>query len=716
MGRLEQLRRKKRIAELRSKTGLMENRNKYLADKMSPDELMVARTKNDTLGEYLRQKAQTNIPGESGDDRFQRLFGGIPDKPVGMGEGISRATLEGMTFGHGGEAKAAAQSLGDDLPSDAKFGSPYDQRVAKERGQLGKFRKSDPWTAYPTEIVAALPTAIATAPANIAKAGLLANAATGGIQGGIYAHGASKGGLLNQAKETGIGAATGGGFGVLGKYLGQGASNLYEGYLKNKAAQSIGMTGPQWQTLTRAMSGDDAMTGAGQARMQAAGPTTMLADSGPGAQSVLDSAIQHSPPAARIANQAVSQRVDDAGKSLTTALNTGMGKPGESTSRALTIYGDKANPLNELYKRAYSQAVDYSSPKGMEIERIVRSQVPANAIKAANDLMRMEGKASQQILADIAENGTVTFRKMPDVRQLDYITRGLNQVASTGEGAGALGGQTQLGAAYQNLSRQIRTNLKDLVPEYKTALNVASDAIRQKNARELGATILDNKTLRSDVAEIVADMGDSEIRKVIEGIRLNIDDKLAQVKRTMTDPNTEGRETYKLITEMSSRANKEKLAMVLPEKDVSAIFKQLEEAAVPFELRASVARNSATSARQAAREGEKEAVEGGAWNALLEGHVLDGGKALIAKITGRSPKKKQQISDDFYIGLVKALTGPRGAEAQQLLEKIQRVQPLINEKTGKVSTAIGSSFKANAPVTSPLVAQPTSDYLLKTGR
>ena len=100
--------------------------------------------------------------------------------------------------------------------------------------------------------------------------------------------------------------------------------------------------------------------------------------------------------------------------------------------------------------------------------------------------MRTEGAKSKQIKATILKDGTVKFDVLPDVRQVDYITRGLNQVADIQAGKGALGGTTQLGRSYGNLSRELRGLTKELVPEYATALKLAADPIQARKALQTG--------------------------------------------------------------------------------------------------------------------------------------------------------------------------------------------------------------------------------------
>ena len=69
------------------------------AASMDPTSLSVARSKNDAFGEYLRQQAMQERPGETENERFIRLYGGkVQDRP-GQGEVAVRSGLQGIVTG-----------------------------------------------------------------------------------------------------------------------------------------------------------------------------------------------------------------------------------------------------------------------------------------------------------------------------------------------------------------------------------------------------------------------------------------------------------------------------------------------------------------------------------------------------------------------------------------------------------------------------------------
>ncbi|MFP3442632.1 hypothetical protein R0K18_33350, partial [Pantoea sp. SIMBA_133] len=77
---------------------------------------------------------------------------------------------------------------------------------------------------------------------------------------------------------------------------------------------------------------------------------------------------------------------------------------------------------HEAYEKAYSQPIDYASEAGRNLESLIArvEKAAPGTISLANRLMAGEGVNSKQILASIGDDGSVTFRQMPDTRQIDY--------------------------------------------------------------------------------------------------------------------------------------------------------------------------------------------------------------------------------------------------------------------------------------------------------
>jgi len=397
----------------------------------------------------------------------------------------------------------------------------------------------------------------------------------------------------------------------------------------------------------------------------------------------MDTAIQSSGTAGTQARRVVDDRVADATRRVGQALDDRLGIPGQSTSRALVPFGDP-NPLKGLYARAYDTPIDYTSQLGRQIEDMVNQRVPKAAIDRANELMRVQGLKSKQIAARIQDDGTVIFDRMPDVMQLDYITRGLQQVAREADGKGAMGGTTPVGRAYAELAGTIRQNMRELVPEYGQAVDAARNIILSGKAREAGMTLLRPSTTRADVQKLVATMTPEQRLKVREGVRMQIDDTLANVKRTMSDPNVDAREAYSALTNLSSRASQEKVAMVIGEKEAASLFRELDSAARAFNLRANVAANSRTFGRGAVDERIGAQFTDGIINQARQGKPIASAQGVAQGMLGRSAGDIANLKDEAYGDIVAALL-QRGPQARKTIEGLQREPQLVTGPTEKYS-------------------------------
>lgn len=438
--------------------------------------------------------------------------------------------------------------------------------------------------------------------------------------------------------------------------------------LKGKEAAD-NLSRPARQTITRALSSNDALGANGAAAIRAAGPRGMLVDASPAARDVLDTALQRSGPGALPARRAVDARAADANTTINTALDDALGSPmGVKASETANRVGT-AEARDAAYKKAYSKPIDYASEPGMAVEQLLQ-RVPKGIIGLANRLMQVEGHQSKQILAKIADDGSITFFRQPDVQQVDYITRALNQAAKSGEGQGALGGQTDIGRGYGNLARDIRDQARAAVPEYDVALQTAASPIQLREALRYGEGLLAPNLARDEAREVLEAMTKPQLAGVRQGIRSRIDDVLANVRQVISDPNLDAREATKALQDLSTRAAREKITMALDDPAAAnKLFAELAKATKALELKAGVATNSRTFGRQAVDEAVKDAINGGVFNAGLRGDPLQASKKAWQSVTGRTPAGEANMADKVYSEIANALT-LSGPQAEDLLTSL----------------------------------------------
>ena len=535
--------------------------------------------------------------------------------------------------------------------------------------------------------LAALPAIVAATPAAVGgfvggatsmggqmlRAALL-GATGGGVEGTVSGYGRGEGETrVSEAASGGlIGTALGGFLGGAMPLASAGVRSAWQnikGRSVGQIAKSLNISTDAAKVVRTALENDDLTAAA--AALDRAGSTSMLADAGPGTQRLLDASVTYGGTAPRIAGEAVTRRAEDAGARMTGVMDNILGAPeGVGTSQRGIRQGT-AQARNDAYRIAYAQPIDYAAGRGKYLETLL-SRVPKSAVDRANELMRLEGVQSSQILAEIAQDGSVTYRRLPDVRQLDYITRAMGDVAEAQNAAGKLGGTTQLGRATSNLQKTIRDVLKREVPAYGTALDVASDAISRVRAVELGADILRPGTTREFVRDALKGASKAERDAAKAGFRSAIDDALARVNAVASDPNIEIREFQKLANNLRSRSMREKMETLLGPKDADALYSQLDENVVALELRAAISRNSATAGRKAIQETVEGITSPSALSTLMAGEPVNATKRVVQVITGTTPEARTLRQMGIYDEIAATLVNLRGPQAQMALKLVQK--------------------------------------------
>lgn len=588
-----------------------------------------------------------------------------PQVSQGDAYGLGAADIGGMGF-----ADELAAPIGALISGD-----PREKVLQEMRAQSAGAQEQHPKSFLTGQIGGGVAQAVAGGVPQLLRGGgtllgkMLAGSLMGGTSGAIHGAGSgtdAKSRIINALIEGGVGTAAGAALPAIGV----GASNLYAA--GRDALVRRGMPAPMEIMRLLAQAVPD--LSAARSNIAAAGPDAMVADAGPNARAILDTSIQRGGAGGQAARGMIEDRATRAGADVNSALDSAMGQPQGIKATQTAIREGSAGARHAAYdgpNGAYSKSIDYSHPKAMEIENIVKTRVPKSAIDEANALMRAEGVKSKQINAIIDDAGDVTFEVQPDVRQLDYITRGLNEVADQADAQGKLGGTTAKGRAYGNLSKEIRSKLKDLVPEYGVALDTAADPIRRSKAVKFGSTALSPSTTRDEVAEFVDGITKPERAAALQGIRSHIDDTIANVTRTVQDPNTDAREAVKALKDLSSRASREKITAIVDDPKVAdELFKKLDEAASAFDLRAATTENSKTYARQTVDRRVREMTQPGPVGQALEGKPLNAVKSIVQMLTGRTPERLAGKEDALYKQLSEVLTSRATPEMLGSIEQV----------------------------------------------
>lgn len=583
---------------------------------------------------------------------------------------------QGASFGTADEIVAGGAALFD----DRDFGTAYDDHLRRYRGQVENAREAYPITTTGAEIAGAIPTAVALPMSAASKGPLLKRAVfgagTGGALGGAYGYAASEGGdgttaqqAGNRVKGAAIPAAVGGVVGAGAPMVGAGLSPLVNRLLTQKAAQQSGLDPVTYTMLSRAEQGaDDAILN---------DPTAMLVDTSPTMQGIMDTAVQTSGPAGARASSAVTERVAESTGRLNTAMDDVLGQPQGVRETARQNAQSTAAQRGDAYAAAYSQPIDYASEAGREIEGVlsrIPDRIAREAIQDANEDMTANGLRNMQINATIADDGTVTFTQPPNVQQLDYIKRSLQEM---GRETDQFGRPTARARRANALGRDLRRTLGDAVPEYNAATMAGADKIAMDQALELGYSALRAGTKREVVREGAEGMTDAERMAAAQGIRSYIDDVMANVRSARTDDNIAAREAWKAISDLSSRASREKVAALVGDEQAQRLFAEIDSLKMAFQLQSSVASNSRTFGRGNTASEIDDLISGGPINAIREGRPVVTAQGVAQGIMGRTPEDRLNISDQAYENIVETLL-QRGPQARQTLAAVRQAPQRVS--------------------------------------
>lgn len=508
----------------------------------------------------------------------------------------------------------------------------------------------------------------------------------GGVQGGV------EGGV--------IGATIGGAFPLAGKtvqeiarYLGGRAKGLRSSDVKTVASE-LGISTAAARVVKNALEANDLDAAARE--LARAGDQSMLSDAGPGAQSLLKNAAQRSPVGGKIARDAVDARAAEARELLEGSLDRIMGPPKGVREIQSGISSRTAKVRQAAYDRAYGQPINYETGGKGEAILGVLERVPSRtlqrAIDEANEAMQAAGVQNQQILAEVAEDGAVTFRDMPNVQQVDQIKRALQDISRKEEDA-VTGKTTAAGMRASKLAQDLNAALADAVPDYSRAVRLGGDKIAEERAADIGRKLLRPGTTPEEVARAIGPNSSREARQAAkDALRGDIEDRLSTVSRVVSDGNTDAREAMKLVRDMSSRAAIKKVEMVLGKSAARDLHKALDDATVRLELRAAIAMRSDTAQNLGVAETVKNLTEPGMLGRIAEGEPAQAFKRLVQALTGKSPEARVARQQGIFEEVATALTQIRGRDAQRALHIVNKAI-----KTEEISDA-GARMVARALV------------------
>lgn len=558
--------------------------------------------------------------------------------------------------------------------------------------------------------------------AQAARGGLVA-APGAAVEGASSMAGRAEDGERGRAAGTGalIGGGLGAVLGTIAPMIGEGVANLARRIKKldvNAIAEEFGLSKPAARVMRSYLAEDDLDSAA--AILARNGDDALLAEAGPSTRQALDTAMSTGGGALRAGREAVEGRVQGAGTKFRNTIDDILGLPGGIRAATRKINQKTKAARKAAYDFAYRQPTPMTGEAGQQIENVLRRVDPPDlqkAINSANAMLRdaVDDQGNQlfpnlNIFAEIADDGTVRFSQPLSVPQLDYLARGLYEVADAGTDrlTGQMSGEAARAA---DQAKALRDALKQSVPGYNRALQLGGDTIKERNALVLGRKLLNSSTTTEDVREAMQSATPGVKAAVRTGLRENLDAVMDRARATIGDldagnvdfdtgMNAVG-ESVRAIRAMLEPGNMKKMRMALGQADADRLFKEMQQMGDVLTLRAAVARNSATAIRQAGQQQMRDEVAPGVVRKSLGnlGNPLDAAKDVTQTIAGIDPRSMGDAERAYFAEIAQALSGIKGQEAQAALAAVKRAmagQPIKDAEAQLIGRVVSGSGAVGA--------------------
>lgn len=451
--------------------------------------------------------------------------------------GAARAALgQGLAMGWGDEAEAWLRS---------KLGQgAYEQNLAKIRQEYGEYSKESPFTSGALEFAGGAAPGVAAMmipggqPAGAAQLqrstmGALGRmAGLGGLTGAVSGAGAAKEGerLSGAGQGAVLGTAVGAAAPIVLRGAGAGlkwaADRIAptEARIQGRAAEKLNIalreSDLQPQDIATKLAQDRAMR-----------VPSVTANVSPALADLAEAVAQRTGSGARKVEKALTEQKAGARERTYSQVKRGL-QPGD-------YYADEQKLVQDLRDRAktlYDNAYAHGSVDDPRINTVLKDPEFAGFFNKAKEIANKEAMAAKlrgedpskyqlqeiyQLARDPAGNTIVVGTKVPDVRTLDYMKRGIDatidNLYSTGRSAEA--------TALRDLRKQFVNAIDENVPAYAQARGAYAGDLEVIDAMRSGLADF-GKLDHEQVVKLVAGMSQAEKEAYRTGVARNLYSKV----------------------------------------------------------------------------------------------------------------------------------------------------------------------------------------------
>lgn len=286
------------------------------------------------------------------------------------------------------------------------------------------------------------------------------------------------------------------------------------------------------------------------------------------------------------------------------------------------------------------------------------------------------------------------------VEDIDMVKRALDDIVR-GETDPITRVTTGLGAEAGNRARSVRDALIEAAPGYDEALALGRDTIRQREAIDFGAKLI-RPGIETDVAlEKIAQASEPERALMRESVFSQIKEVMGNVRAVPSDQNIDARQAAAAFSELSRPNTRLKLQALFEDK-WPAVEQVLDQAGSALGLRANVATNSKTGAREFFNTMLNEEVAAGPIRSL---QPLGSARQIGQSVLGSSPEAIGRARDEVKAEIAELLTRQGGAPQKTISAVVQALasNPANPAAGSKVADALLAAGITATPATTERV-------------
>lgn len=612
---------------------------------------------------------------ELDDEEYEALIASKENKGKpehDLGSPLFEQILQGATLGFSDEMQAGAQSAFDKgagllgFKENKPISEFYDTNLSALQKRNKNYEEDNPISSFGLNFGGSLLTGgwIANKISKLQKLKDLPSFARYGFAavpvGAASGAGYSDPGLANRT----MGAASGGAIGLGTGMAIPAAAGVAKGMthgIKNSLSSKAGKTFAQRKYL-EALERDGINFSKLPSRLKTLGPEATLTDAGgDSVERLARGATAFPGKASSKASTSFWQRQLNRNKRVTDVIKKTLGNGDDFYNSLEAIQKERSELAKPLYKKAYDSRITVDD----ELVAILKAPSAQKAFERAKRIAGDEGVDLPQVF-EIVDGKAIGIKTSPDVRTLDYIKRGLDDVISDHiDDFGKIKGE--VGYSVQRLKNRLLEKVDDMAPAYKEARQVSAGQFANENALKLGRSILNKDSEMT--AKYLARMSDSEKEFFRIGAARALRDEILRAP--------DGADAYKRL--FGNDLIREKLRAVFPDgKSYNQFKKQMLIENRFHNTRTKVLGNSATARIEADKA--DIGVDPNAVMDFARGNWMDAAINQAKTILTKASAPSEKISNE----LAEVLFTTDQEKNQQIIKELMKVAPRFSQKQREI--------------------------------